>query len=516
MSPHDIIEDKHKSFIHASPIESTYPTPKNVPIISTAEIFKKSDPNANFMTPTKPSRSAGSNEDSMRENDMEHANEHVNGNANINGHVNGNARQVSDTSDRLSLKNDRAPSTAPTTPKLNSIGQNKENLDFFHDYVKEISSLKAQNEVWKTKFDNLNECYQQELQQREKQHIEYDKLKEMYRKEIEEKNQLKKEIQLMNTRIQILEYGEENLKLLVDKYKDIATQLKENNNQSPSKTQRSPSPVDKQDSKHAEHPVSDLISFDNLEEVKTSTLPKKINHAVQTELRNFNITAPVSKPSCTCNSNKATQTLNTSSTKINKAIQTIQIQEKTPQQPSEQISKPEFASQTENKSTPEPTPIQVATTSLSLPPSQPATASTANNKPFNKETHESSPVSVFPEFSLASYNSKFHNYYKQLHLDQIDELNKRDLQYLIKTTMCQFMIDYYNIDASLIRYARFLSIVYQFLNDLHLIIYPGQILKSSDYYRGRVYRDGKIDEEMIGLKECLNGIQNKIRETLGE
>ena len=39
----------------------------------------------------------------------------------------------------------------------------------------------------------------------------------------------------MNTRIQILEYGEENLKLLVDKYKDIATQLKENNNQSPSK-----------------------------------------------------------------------------------------------------------------------------------------------------------------------------------------------------------------------------------------------------------------------------------------
>ena len=40
MSPHDIIEDKHKSFIHASPIESTYPTPKNVPIISTAEIFK--------------------------------------------------------------------------------------------------------------------------------------------------------------------------------------------------------------------------------------------------------------------------------------------------------------------------------------------------------------------------------------------------------------------------------------------------------------------------------------------
>ena len=35
---------------------------------------------------------------------MEHANEHVNGNANINGHVNGNARQVSDTSDRLSLK----------------------------------------------------------------------------------------------------------------------------------------------------------------------------------------------------------------------------------------------------------------------------------------------------------------------------------------------------------------------------------------------------------------------------
>ena len=75
---------------------------------------------------------------------------------------------------------------------MNSIGQNKENLDFFHDYVKEISSLKAQNEVWKTKFDNLNECYQQELQQREKQHIEYDKLKEMYRKEIEEKNQLKK------------------------------------------------------------------------------------------------------------------------------------------------------------------------------------------------------------------------------------------------------------------------------------------------------------------------------------
>ena len=66
--------------------------------------FQKSDPNANFMTPTKPSRSAGSNEDSMRENDMEHANEHVNGNANINGHVNGNARQVSDTSDRLSLK----------------------------------------------------------------------------------------------------------------------------------------------------------------------------------------------------------------------------------------------------------------------------------------------------------------------------------------------------------------------------------------------------------------------------
>ena len=57
--------------------------------------FSKSDPNANFITPTKPGRSAGSNEDSMRENDMEHANEHVNGNANINGHVNGNARQMS-------------------------------------------------------------------------------------------------------------------------------------------------------------------------------------------------------------------------------------------------------------------------------------------------------------------------------------------------------------------------------------------------------------------------------------
>ena len=91
---------------------------------------------------------------------MEHANEHVNGNANINGHVNGNARQVSDTSDRLSLKTIEHQ-VLLNNSKLNSIGQNKENLDFFHDYVKEISSLKAQNEVWKTKFDNLNECYQQ-------------------------------------------------------------------------------------------------------------------------------------------------------------------------------------------------------------------------------------------------------------------------------------------------------------------------------------------------------------------
>ena len=60
---------------------------------------------------------------------MEHANEHVNGNANINGHVNGNARQVSDTSDRLSLKRS-STKYCSTTPKLNSIGQNKENLDF--------------------------------------------------------------------------------------------------------------------------------------------------------------------------------------------------------------------------------------------------------------------------------------------------------------------------------------------------------------------------------------------------
>ena len=80
--------------------------------------------------------------------------------------------------------------------------------------------------------------------------------------------------------------------------------------------------------------------------------------------------------------------------------------------------------------------------------------------------------------------------------------------------MCQFMIDYYNIDASLIRYARFLSIVYQFLNDLHLIIYPGQILKSSDYYRGRVYRDGKIDEEMIGLKNVLMVFKTKFEKLL--
>ncbi|CAX39760.1 conserved hypothetical protein [Candida dubliniensis CD36] len=486
MSPHDIIEDKHKSFIHASPLDSTYPTPKNVPIISTAEIFKKSDPNANFITPTKPSRSADSNEDSIGKNDIEH----VNGN--------GNVRQVSDNSDRLSLKHDRVPSTAPTTPKLNSIGQNKENLDFFHDYVKEISSLKAQNEVWKSKFENLNDCYQQELQQHEKQNIEYGKLKEMYNKELEEKNQLKKEIQLMNSRIEILEYGEENLKLLVDKYKEIATQIKENNI-------RSPSPLNNQDLEYTEELVNDLISFDNLnEEVKASTPPKKINHGVQTELKNFNVTAPSTKPNYTHISNKETQTSNNSSMKINKAVQTIQIQEKT-SQPSEQISNPTIASPTE----PTPTPT-------SLPSSPPVTASKIDNQTFSKESQESSSVSVFPEFSLSSYSSKFHNYYKQLHLDQIDELSKRDLQYLIKTTMCQFMIDYYNIDTSLTRYARFLSIVYQFLNELHLIIYPGQILKSSDYYRGRVYRDGKIDEEMIGLKECLNGMQDKIRETFGQ
>ena len=72
-----------------------------------------------------------------------------------------------------------------------------------------------------------------------------------------------------------MEYGEENLKLLVDKYIRILQQLKENNNQSPSKMQRSPSPVDKQDSKHAEHPVSDLISFDNLKKLKQALCPRK-------------------------------------------------------------------------------------------------------------------------------------------------------------------------------------------------------------------------------------------------
>ncbi|RCK62802.1 hypothetical protein Cantr_08951 [Candida viswanathii] len=125
----------------------------------------------------------------------------------------------------------------------------------------------------------------------------------------------------------------------------------------------------------------------------------------------------------------------------------------------------------------------------------------------------SSP-SKFPEFSYDMLNQDCLPYYKDLGLELIDELSNKDKEYLLKKVMWTFMIKFNDLDVSIERFAQFVLIVYQYLNKLHLVVYPGHKLKCSDYYRGRVYRDGRVDEDMVGLQECLEGMMKIIHDSL--
>lgn len=120
----------------------------------------------------------------------------------------------------------------------------------------------------------------------------------------------------------------------------------------------------------------------------------------------------------------------------------------------------------------------------------------------------------YPEFSLSSLDPEVIPYYKALKLDLVDELSARDKEYLIKKLMSKFMIKFDILDESIQRFSKFILICYDYLNRLHQVVYPGHKLKCSDYYRGRAYRNGKVDEEMIGLQECLEGMIHVINDSL--
>ncbi|RCK59145.1 hypothetical protein Cantr_07969 [Candida viswanathii] len=125
-----------------------------------------------------------------------------------------------------------------------------------------------------------------------------------------------------------------------------------------------------------------------------------------------------------------------------------------------------------------------------------------------------STPSKFPEFSYDMLNQDCLSHYHDLGLELIDELSNTDKEYLLKKVMWTFMIKFDDLDVSIERFAQFVLIVYQYLNKLHLVVYPGHKLKCSDYYRGRVYRDGRVDEDMVGLQECLKGMMEIIHDSL--
>ncbi|KAI3404852.2 hypothetical protein KGF56_002369 [Candida oxycetoniae] len=133
---------------------------------------------------------------------------------------------------------------------------------------------------------------------------------------------------------------------------------------------------------------------------------------------------------------------------------------------------------------------------------------TVANKLFSK------PTRMFPQWSNSRFKFGLNGpSITASQLARVDELDIEDLKYCIKHTMCCFTIDLTErYDSDINRYAYFINIVSKFLKHLHKELYNGQNLKCSDHFKGKVLNaNGEVDERMVLLQECLNGMLENVK-----
>ena len=117
-----------------------------------------------------------------------------------------------------------------------------------------------------------------------------------------------------------------------------------------------------------------------------------------------------------------------------------------------------------------------------------------------------------------SLEGKFRDYYRTLHLDEVDKLSKLDMSNLIKNLMLSLLIsDYENLPSNARKYGKFIGVSLKFMDSVHKQLYrepTGDINKdiTPSYY---LKNDrGFVDQDLENLQGCLSGMIQTIKEII--
>ena len=117
-----------------------------------------------------------------------------------------------------------------------------------------------------------------------------------------------------------------------------------------------------------------------------------------------------------------------------------------------------------------------------------------------------------------SLEGKFREYYKTLHLDEVDKLSGLEMSNLIKNLMLSLLIsDYENLPSNARKYGKFIGVSLKFMDTIHKQLYrepTGDINKdiTPSYYLKN--DQGFVDQDLENLQSCLNGMIQTIKEII--
>lgn len=117
-----------------------------------------------------------------------------------------------------------------------------------------------------------------------------------------------------------------------------------------------------------------------------------------------------------------------------------------------------------------------------------------------------------------SLEGKFREYYKTLHLGEVDKLSGLEMSNLIKNLMLSLLIsDYENLPSNARKYGKFIGVSLKFMDTIHKQLYrepTGDINKdiTPSYYLKN--DQGFVDQDLENLQSCLNGMIQTIKEII--
>ncbi|CAK9436294.1 uncharacterized protein LODBEIA_P08520 [Lodderomyces beijingensis] len=143
------------------------------------------------------------------------------------------------------------------------------------------------------------------------------------------------------------------------------------------------------------------------------------------------------------------------------------------------------------------------------------TSTSTSSPPHNSETKRQR---LFGEWNYHSYS--FEDFaLSPSDLAMVDSLSHEDLVFLVKHTMCTFVMPLSkDFDTALVRIARFIRHSSRFSKMSHRLLFPrSSELSCSNHFYGRVkMSDGSVDERLVQLENCYASMLSKMQQGLHE